>query len=264
MNKKNFNTFKIPTEETCRNILDKILQNIVHRKKQTGCEGFLVAASGGVLSSLTMALGKLASISGKPSKDMAIFMPAATTATESYDLAYMAAEKTGFSIQTIPVKFMVSTIKTALRENFMALLEETTANQVQSLRNIILGSFAIQKNLLVLHSTTKSDILTANIPSSIPPENLCYPLGGIYRSEIRNLATYVSGKFDNIIPEEIISRPSLTESVNDESPDDLLKNQKDLDTVLTLIHDQKKDRDEITSLGIQSDIIDKVYKLNAF
>jgi len=185
---------------------EKLISNLRDFFQQRGFNKAVVGLSGGVDSSLTLAIA--AKALGAENVFGLILPQAGVSSAESRELALKVAEKFGVKTFEFELGKVLEQLKFEWEENKLAKI-----NLAPRVRMIALYHFANSQNALVLGTSNKSEILLGYGTKFGDFAGDVEVLGSLWKTEVWEMAKELE------IPEEIISRPpsaELWESQTDE------------------------------------------------
>jgi len=222
-----------------------------HHIELAKADGVIVGMSGGLDSSV---IAKLAVDALGPEKVLGVLMPETSTPEECMADAKAMAEEWGIKILDINIKPMVEKISETLDcEN-----QDSLGNIKSRSRMVVLYHLAREKNLLVLGTSNKSELLTGYFTKWGDGASDICPIGDLYKTQVRKLAGRIG------VPENIIERvPSgdLWDGQTDES--ELGIDYATLDRILLGIELGMVDADIIRNAEVESSQVAHVRKLVA-
>jgi len=248
------------TDKSCEIILEALKFGIREYAEKCGFNNFLVALSGGIDSSLVLAITRLALKEGEGLE--AIYMPGFFSATLSYDLSNALCKNLGLKLKNFPIKFFHSAIRNAYKDNFGKAMEGLTDENIQSrMRGMLLYARANDLNAMVLNTSNKSEIAVGYSTQYGDSVGALSVLGDLYKTEVFALAKYINKRYKNLIPEEIITRPPTAELRENQLDSQSLPPYDRLDPILEALLSYRMSLSEMTALGFSKDEVDKVHRL---
>ncbi len=218
----------------------------------------LIGLSGGIDSALTLVL---ASDALGADKVHTIFMPSQYTSEQSFLDSNQLADNLGIKLKTIPINELFSLYNAKLVPFFAGKPTNITEENLQArIRGNILMAFSNKFNWLVLTTGNKSETSTGyctlygdmaggfNVLKDVP-KTLAYKL-----VEWRNAKAAV-------IPEAIIKRPPTAELKPNQKDQDTLPPYEILDPIVNAYVEQNLSVKEITVLGFDANVVDRVVSL---
>ena len=229
--------------------------------RKTKMTSFLVALSGGIDSALAVAIAHLASkASGLPLE--AIYMPSQFNSNLSYDLSKKLCENIGIRLNMINLKFIHQTIKMTFNDGMSEELTGLADENIQSrLRGSLIYARSNQTGAMVLNTSNKSELSVGYSTLYGDSVGAISILGDLYKTEVYQLANFINQYFNNIIPEEIITRAPSAELREDQKDEDSLPPYERLDLILECLLSYQYSLEEIQALGIDQAELNKIFGL---
>lgn len=253
-------TLQLLSDNDCNEILEALKFGVREYAKKCNFSKFLVALSGGLDSSLVLAILKLSL--EKDQSVQAIFMPGIFSSPVSYDLAYAQAKTLGVKIFSMPIKFLHSAIKNVYKDSFGRELAGLANENIQSrLRGTLLYAHANDIGAIPINTSNKSEIAVGYSTLYGDSVGAISMLGDLYKTEVVTLANYINRNFDNLIPEQIITRKPTAELRENQADEDNLPPYSRLDTILEAILSYHMDIKDMLQLGFEEHEIKKVFNL---
>jgi NAD+ synthase (glutamine-hydrolysing) len=220
------------TEEELAITLDAIIFSTHDYAKKNNMSKFLVALSGGIDSAIVLAIlyvmKKRYAIEAE-----AVFMPGLFSSSQSFDLSYDICRNMGLKITTLPIKFIHSTIRTTYRDNFHRDLKGLADENIQSrLRGALIYTRANETGAMVINTSNKSELAVGYSTIYGDSVGAISMLGDLYKSEVYQLAEYINKQYNNIIPQDIITRPPTAELRENQEDSQSLPPYPTLDPIL--------------------------------
>ena len=251
------------TEQECIEILDALILGISDYSIKNKITKFTIALSGGMDSALVLVILKIIrDLAIIPIEIEAVFMPGFFSSSLSYNLAFDLCQKSGIKLTTMPIKFIHSTIRNAYKDCFQKELKELADENIQSrLRGALIYARSNHINSMVLNTSNKSEISVGYSTLYGDSVGALSVLGDLYKSEVFDLAKFINTHYDNLIPEEIISRPPSAELREDQEDSQSLPPYERLDPILEALLSQHFTIDDLIKKGhIKEDVV-KIYNL---
>lgn len=221
---------------------------------------FLVAASGGIDSALVLAIAKLALEAGEYLE--AIFMPSRYSATISYELVSELCKRLRVPLHYMPIKFLHQTCKQVYNDTFKRPLEGLADENIQSrLRGTLLFAHSNQTGSLVLNTSNKSEIAVGYSTLYGDSVGAISVLGDVYKTEVYQLSNYINRKFNNLIPEGIITRPPSAELRENQVDQMSLPPYDRLDVIIEGILSYRYDMQDLIKLGLPPEEVERTFRL---
>ncbi len=227
--------------------IETILERFISDKlEETGAEGIVLGLSGGLDSALTM---KLCVNSIGKEKVYALLMPeAADDNDKDFRDATDYAEELDVNYEVFEISEIVGSFSSIL-----SMSKGAVANTKARVRMTILYAYSYDKNLIVMGTSNKSELLTGYFTKFGDGGVDFMPLGDLYKTEIREFAKYLG------VPERFIEKtPSARLYPNQTDENELGISYEKLDCVLMGI---EKDADDKSISEKCSTSIDEVKRI---
>jgi NAD+ synthase len=222
-----------------------------HHVDLARAKGVVVGMSGGLDSSVA---AKLAADALGPSKVLGVLMPETSTPAECMADAKAMAADWKIEVLEINIKEIVNVISHKLdcRE------KGDLGNVKARCRMLVLYKLARERNLLVLGTGNKSELLTGYFTKwGDGGSDLC-PLGDLYKTQIRELAAKIG------VPEKVLARAPSGDLWNGQTDEgELGIDYATLDRILLGIELCMKDRDIVKNAAVETGQVKLVKNLVA-
>ena len=229
----------------------RIIKNFIKDcVKKEGFEQVILGLSGGLDSSVTATLCKLAL---GENNVRGLIMPYKTSLADSEKHAVMLAKQLGISYEVIDV--------TPIVDRFIAVVDAAMDNKrignlIARVRMAILYDLSAKHNCLVAGTTNKSEFYTGYCTQY--GDNACAfePIMHLYKTEVLGLASLIE------IPIEIIVKPAsadLWEGQTDEK--EMGITYSNLDRILWYLCDEKLDKKNILERGVTPEMYEHVVSM---
>ncbi len=247
-----------PEEET---LLKGLVMGTRDYLSKCGFNKTVLGLSGGIDSSLVAFIAREAV---GPENVLAISMPSPYTSEMSRECARQLAENLGIQLEEIPINNLFDNYKIALAPLFDGLQEGAAEENIQArIRGNLLMALSNKFDALLLSTGNKSEIaigyctLYGDMSGGLAviadvPKTLCY-----------RLANYINRK-EEIIPNEIITRPPSAELKPNQKDQDVLPPYPVLDDILEAAIEKNLGMDEIVARGHAPDVVKDVMHRLAF
>ena len=232
----------------CQMLVEAILFGIREYMAKCGFNRLLVALSGGIDSSVVLALAKLSL--GTSQRVEALYMPGFYSDPRSTDLVRDICKRLGVGLVSFPVKFLHANLRTEFLSHLSSPLKGIGDENIQSrLRGTILYTRSNQTGAMVLNTSNKSELAVGYSTLYGDSVGALSPLGDIYKTEVFRIAEYINNAFGGIIPEEIIKREPSAELRENQRDTDTLPSYSRLDPILEGILSYRMGAGELVGLG---------------
>lgn len=247
-------------DEECAEVLKAIQFGLQEYARKNGFKKFLVALSGGMDSTLVLAIIKLCL---KPDQSLeAIYMPSIHSATLSTELSEELCRRLKVPLSYLPIKFLHSTIKNTFTQTFHEPFQGLTDENVQSrLRGLLLYTRSNQTGALVINTSNKSELAVGYSTQYGDSVGAISLLGDLYKTEVFRLATYINRKFGELIPPGVIERGPSAELRDNQLDEHSLPPYQRLDAILEGLLSYRLGKKQLLALGFSEVEVTKVLHL---
>lgn len=249
------------TDDELSKTLDAILFSTSEYARKNNMSKFLVALSGGIDSAIVLAILYIMK-KNLPSDVEAVFMPGFFSSSQSFDLSYDLCRNLGIKITTLPIKFIHSTIRTTYRDNFHRELKGLADENIQSrLRGALVYTRANETGAMVINTSNKSELAVGYSTIYGDSVGAISMLGDLYKTEVYQLAEYINKKFNNIIPNDILTRPPTAELRENQEDSQSLPPYPNLDPILECLLSFRYSPEDLVKKGHNSGDVYKIANL---
>ena len=220
--------------------------------------GVIIGSSGGIDSALTAAIADDAI---GPDKVRTYMMPFKFTSDMSVEDAQKLAENLGLQHSVIPIGDIYDSFNKGLEKEFKGKEKDITEENLQSrCRGVILMALSNKSGDLVLTTGNKSETAVGYSTLYGDTAGGFGVLKDVPKTMVYELSRY-RNTISKVIPERIIERPPTAELAPDQKDTDSLPDYDILDKIIELYVEQDKSKEEIESLGVGNDVIERVLRL---
>ena len=249
------------SDDECEEIVDALLLGIKDYVYKNVMKKFTIALSGGMDSSLVLALLHLLQKTTMIEIE-AVFMPGLFSSSLSFDLSYDLCRNLGIKLTSMPIKFIHSTIKSSYRDNFGQELVGVADENIQSrLRGALIYMRSNAVNSVVLNTSNKSELAVGYSTIYGDSVGALSVLGDLWKSEVFQIAEWINKKHGLIIPEDIIKRPPSAELRENQEDSHSLPPYDRLDPILEALLSSRFTATDLIKRGHQKEEVLKVYQL---
>jgi NAD+ synthase (glutamine-hydrolysing) len=248
------------SDEDCRELVENLSFGLQEYARKTGFTRFSVALSGGIDSGVVLALAKLAL---RPGQELeAVYMPGLFSSPESWELSEALCKRLGVRLRHFPIKFTHMALRNAFRECFGEEMQGLSDENIQSrLRGSLIYARSNQWNSLVINTSNKSEIAVGYSTLYGDSVGALSLLGDLYKTEVFELARYLSRAYDDLIPLGMIERPPSAELKENQYDQQSLPPYERLDVILDGLLSYRFGLEELVKLGFDLAEVEKVYGL---
>lgn len=247
-------------DEECEEVLKALQFGFQEYARKNGFRKFLVALSGGMDSSLVMAIIKLCLIPGQSLE--AIYMPSVHSSPLSTSLSEELCKRLEVPLSYFPIKFLHTQVKNAFKQSFPEPFQGLTDENVQSrLRGLLLYTRSNQTNAMVINTSNKSELAVGYSTQYGDSVGALSLLGDLYKTEVFRLAEYINRKHGELIPVGIIQRGPSAELREGQLDEDSLPPYHRLDAILEGLLSYRLGKKQLVSLGFSEEEVTKVLHL---
>ena len=220
--------------------------------------GVIIGSSGGIDSALTAVI---AADAIGPDKVRTYMMPFKFTSDMSVEDAQKLAENLGLQHSVIPIGDIYDSFNKGLEKEFKGKEKDITEENLQSrCRGVILMALSNKSGDLVLTTGNKSETAVGYSTLYGDTAGGFGVLKDVPKTMVYELSRY-RNTISKVIPERIIERPPTAELAPDQKDTDSLPDYDILDKIIELYVEQDKSKQEIESLGVGNDVIERVLRL---
>jgi NAD+ synthase len=236
-----------PTLEINTELATRILTDFIRTEIQrAGFERAVVGVSGGIDSALSCVLAAKAL---GPENVLALFMPYATTGTDSQQHAQQVINASGVQSETVPITPMVDPLLAEIP------MEEKVrrGNIMARMRMVVLYDRSASFQGLVVGTGNKTEILLGY--TTLYGDSACAinPVGDLYKTQVRQLARALD------IPSEIIDKPPSADLwVGQTDEDELGFTYEEVDRLLVLLVDGRYDLEACVAAGFKRVFVEAI------
>jgi NAD+ synthase (glutamine-hydrolysing) len=218
----------------------------------------ILGLSGGIDSAVTLAL---ASVALGNENVRAVLLPSQFSSDHSISDAVLLAENLGIEFDIIPISEAFHSIEKTLQTQFAGLPFNLAEENIQArLRAVILMAMSNKFGYILLNTSNKSE---AAVGYGTLYGDMCgglSVLGDLYKTQVYELANFIN-KEQEIIPINTILKPPSAELRPDQKDSDSLPDYDILDRILFCYIEQYQGPGELTGMGFDEKMVNKVLKL---
>lgn len=231
-------------------VVELVLRRFLHDEiTKAGFNRGVIGLSGGIDSALSCFLAAAAL---GPENILALRMPYKDSSEDSLDHAQLVVDEVGVTCETVNITSIVSPllslspgIDANRRGNIMARTRMTILyDRSAAWQGLVIGS-SNKSELLLGYGTLFGDLASA-----------VNPLGDLYKTQVRQLATAIG------VPPVIIEKEPSADLIPGQTDEgDLGFSYADVDQILYLLVDRRFSPEEVEAAGYEAEFIQNVLKM---
>ncbi len=246
------------SRETTNLVYSALILGIRDYFRKMGFSRAILGLSGGIDSAVTLAL---ASVALGNENVRAVLLPSQFSSDHSISDAVLLAENLGIEFDIIPISEAFHSIEKTLQTQFAGLPFNLAEENIQArLRAVILMAMSNKFGYILLNTSNKSE---AAVGYGTLYGDMCgglSVLGDLYKTQVYELANFIN-KEQEIIPINTILKPPSAELRPDQKDSDSLPDYDILDRILFCYIEQYQGPGELTGMGFDEKMVNKVLKL---
>ncbi len=225
--------------------------------KKSGASKAVIGLSGGIDSSLSACLAKIAVGSEKL---VGISMPSSFSSKESVEDAKELAKRLGIEFHIVPIGELYEKALDEFKDIFKGKEPDVTEENLQArLRAVVLMSYSNKFNGLVINTGNKSESAVGYCTLYGDSVGAITLIGDLYKRSVYRLAEYINKKF-HWIPDRILSKPPSAELRPNQKDEDDIPPYATLDSILELFLDKNLSEEEIIERGFDEKVVRDVIR----
>ncbi len=223
-----------------------------------GLHKAILGLSGGIDSAVTAVIAAKAL---GPENVYGVLMPSEFSSTHSVNDALELAQNLGIKHDTIRVNQVVKSFEEALSPYFNNRSFDVAEENIQArARGVILMGLSNKFGYILLNTSNKSEAAVGYGTLYGDMNGGLSVLGDVYKTEVFALARHMN-KNDEVIPENIISKPPSAELRPDQKDCDSLPDYNTLDTILLLYIEKRMGPKTIIGKGYDQQLVERILKM---
>lgn len=239
-------------------IHDGLVMGLQNYFGKLGFKKAILGLSGGIDSAVVAVLAARAL--GKDNVRV-ILMPSQFSSDHSVNDARQLAENLGIQYDIIPIESMYESFSTALEPHFWAKPFNIAEENIQArIRGMLLMAFSNKFGNIVLNTSNKSEMA---VGYGTLYGDMCGGLsviGDVYKTEVFELARFMN-KDEEVIPENIITKPPSAELRPDQKDTDSLPEYDELDPILYQYIEKHQSPQDIIEMGYDEKLVRRILRL---
>lgn len=237
---------------------DAIILGIRDYFVKMGFKQAIVASSGGIDSAVTLALAVRAL---GAQNVRAVLMPSQYSTAHSVDDAVLLSQRLQNPYDIVPIKNIFDQFTTELQPIFGDLPFNVAEENIQSrVRGNLVMAIANKFNYILLNTSNKSELATGYGTLYGDMAGGLGVLGDCYKLQVYALARYIN-KDEEIIPENIITKPPSAELRPGQKDSDSLPAYEVLDPLLYQYIERRQGPADIKAQGYEPALVDRVLRM---
>ncbi|EGV32911.1 NAD+ synthetase [Thiorhodococcus drewsii AZ1] len=239
-------------------IYDALVLGVRDYVRKNGFGGAVLGLSGGVDSSLTLAIAVDALGADRVE---AVLMPSRYTADMSNEDALEEARLLGVATRTIPIEPAFLAFLDMLEPAFAGQPADVTEENIQArCRGIILMAISNKSGRILLTTGNKSEMSVGYATLYGDMAGGFAPIKDVPKMLVYRLARY-RNRLGEAIPERVLTRAPSAELRADQTDQDSLPEYESLDAILRLYIEEDEGIDAIVAQGYPDELVRRVARL---
>lgn len=190
-----------------------------------------------------------------------VLMPSKYSSKASITDSEKLITNLGISYSSVPIQTVVDETLNKLSPAFTGKLNGITEENLQArIRGLYLMAFSNNNNYLLLTTGNKSEVATGYCTLYGDMCGGVAVIADVYKTDVYRIANFINRE-NEIIPQEIINKPPSAELKPNQTDQDTLPPYDLLDKILRMYLEENKERDEITSIIGNQEIVNKVLRM---
>ncbi|MFI3295175.1 MAG: NAD(+) synthase [Rikenellaceae bacterium] len=222
-------------------------------------EKTVIALSGGIDSAVVLALA----VRALGSENVRVLLlPSQYSSGHSVSDSLDMAERCGIVHDTVCIEPLYTSVMTALDPIFSGTEAGLAEENLQArLRMVVTMAVSNKTGALMLNTSNRSEIMVGYGTLYGDTSGAISVIGGLYKTEVYDLARYINENHGDLIPQNIIDKAPSAELRPGQKDSDSLPDYPVLDQILRLMVDEGLTCEAICEKGFDSATVDKVYTL---
>jgi NAD+ synthase (glutamine-hydrolysing) len=226
---------------------------------KSGFKRAILGLSGGIDSALVLALTYIAL--GKENV-FPILMPSPYSSEGSIKDSIEMCNRLDIEYEILPISNIMDSFSGTLKPVFKDLPHNIAEENIQSrTRGTLLMAISNKLGYILLNTSNKSELSVGYSTLYGDSNGALSIIGDLYKTEVYELSKHINTNYNNLIPENIITKAPSAELRPDQKDSDSLPEYSILDKILFEYIENKKGLDEILALGFDEEIVLKTIKL---
>ncbi|MDA3880554.1 MAG: NAD+ synthase [Prolixibacteraceae bacterium] len=247
-----------PNSQAIAKINKALLLGIKDYFSKMGFKSVTLGLSGGIDSAVVAVLA--AQALGAENVRV-LLMPSKYSSDHSITDAIELARNLGIEYETINIQSIVDSFEQSLSPLFSNLPADVAEENIQArTRGVLLMALSNKFGNILLNTSNKSECAVGYGTLYGDMNGGLSVLGDVYKTDVFNLARYMN-RHQEIIPENIITKPPSAELRPDQKDSDSLPDYTILDDILYRYIEQNQSPDDIISEGFDPDTVNRTARM---
>lgn len=191
-----------------------------------------------------------------------LMMPSQYSSDHSVTDAEVLAKSLGIEYSVLPITEAYASIVNTLKPAIGGRDFDSTEENIQArIRTIMLMAVQNKTDYILLNSSNKSENALGLCTLYGDTAGAFSVTGDLYKTEMYDLARYINKRFDNVIPENILTKEPSSELHPDQKDSDLLPPYEVVDAILLRMIEQGQHREEIVNAGFDSEVVERIHAM---
>ena len=192
----------------------------------------------------------------------ALLMPSQFSSNESVEDAKMLARNLGIEYNVIPISEIYTSVVNTLKPAIGVTEFDSTEENIQTrIRTVLLMALQNKTGYILLNSSNKSENALGLCTLYGDTAGAFSPTGDLYKSEMYDVARYINRRFNNVIPEKILTKEPSSELHPGQKDSDILPPYEVVDAILFRMIEEGQHREEIVNAGFDSAVVEKIHSM---
>lgn len=226
---------------------------------KVGFKKAIIGLSGGVDSALVTFLAKQALGSDNV---LTVMMPSEFSSTHSITDSELLCRNLNLTPITLNIENIFKEFLSTLAPQFKQLPFNVAEENIQSrCRGVLLMAISNKFGYVLLNTSNKSELA---VGYGTLYGDMCGALsviGDLYKTQVYDLCNWINSKFNNVIPDHILTKEPSAELRPNQKDSDSLPDYKILDTILLEYIENGKGSKELMDAGYSEELVKRVLRL---